>query len=169
MPSELHRIICGWDGRSVAELESLYKKHSDSKGIRGELVRLVGRPDCQNAASWLIKRYCESGRGFTDKQVASIYDSLQDLEGWVPKLHILQSVEYLSVPDSHFEQVLGFVRTSLGDRNKMVRAWAYNGFAIIARRTPEYRDEAMEILNYALENESAAVQARVRNILKVGL
>ena len=51
-------------------------------------------------------------------------------------------------------------------QEKFVRAWAYNGFYLLAVQHGEYEAEARQLLTMALRDEPASVKARVRNVLK---
>ncbi len=61
-----------------------------------------------------------------------------------------------------------FLRECLEDRNKFVRAWAYGGFHQLAVEHAEYRGEAVQLFEKALDEEAASVKARVRKVVERG-
>jgi len=64
------------------------------------------------------------------------------------------------------KSVENFLRKTLYNSNKFVRAWTYNGFYLLAKQHPEYHDETEALLESAIKNEAPSVKARIRNILK---
>ena len=82
------------------------------------------------------------------------------------KLHILQCLPYLDIPEDDSVGLGKFLDACLESDSKFVRAWAYNGFNELSLRFPRYREKVDGLLARAIESESASVQARIRNILK---
>jgi hypothetical protein len=74
----------------------------------------------------------------------------------------------MPIGDADRIEVETFLRQTLNDSNKFVRAWSYNGFYQLARHFPQYREEAEAIFEMALRDEAASVKARVRNIIRAG-
>ena len=54
------------------------------------------------------------------------------------------------------------------ENNKLVRAWAYNGFYEISRQYPEYKEETKKLFAMAMKDEAPSVKARIRNIMRTG-
>jgi len=98
-----------------------------------------------------------------------VYKSLGTQEHWEAKLHILQSLPYLPIAERNRKAVEAFLRLTLTDANKFVRAWSYNGFYELARQHPKYQAETEQFFQMAMRDEAASVKARIRNIMKKGL
>lgn len=80
----------------------------------------------------------------------------------------LQSVEYLPIAADDGKLFEQFLRIAITDNNKFVRAWAYNGFYLLAKQYDEYRVEVEQFFNMAMNDEVPSVKALIRNILKTG-
>ena len=85
---------------------------------------------------------------------------------WECKLHVLQCLPYLEIPESESASLERFLDACLESDNKFVRAWAYNGFSELSLRFPRYRERVDGLLARAATSEAASVRARIRNILK---
>lgn len=158
--------VGSWDGKSAAAIGSIYEQYiADPKFIES-LLTMLGEPRHQPGATWLIKKYLESGGGLSSKDTSRIWSSVVALEHWGSKLHLLQSMRHLdiSVKDKATAEV--FVRGCLNDSNKFVRAWAYSGFYELARAHRVYRAEATELLASALTEEPPSIRARIRKLMR---
>lgn len=165
--------LAAWDGKTVATLEAIFARAGSDPQFPDlqfvdALIDYLSQPVLQKGASWLLKKRAESGDAFSAEQVDAIYALLPQLEAWETKLHILQSIPALPISVAQREGVEDFLRSALLDKNKFVRAWAYNGFYELARQYPEFREEAGALFERSLHEEAASVRARVRNIMKKG-
>lgn len=155
-----------WNGKTVAELEDVYTCYAHQAEFVATLITYLEQPILQMGASWLLKKVAESERAFSPAEARAIYALLPQLEAWQTKLHILQAMPTLAIHSNQKHQVEKFLRACLLDKNKFVRAWAYNGCYELARQHVEYHDEMMALFDKALHEEAASVKARVRNIMK---
>lgn len=163
---KLPQEIANWDGKSVEALQAIYDCHGLEADFGAALVPLLKEPDLERGASWLLKLYLEEAGVLTSAELKRVFQSLPDLLEWETKLHLLQSLPYLTISKRDVKQVEAFLRRCLASDNKFVRAWAYNGFYELALQHPQFKAEADQLLEQALEDEAASVKARVRNILK---
>ena len=161
----LQQAIANWDGKSVDEICDIYKRYLNQQDFSGNLVLFIGQPTTEKGASWLLKHHLEN-QG--DVPADEVYKRLSKLRKWQSKLHILQCIPYLPIAADDRQNVQVFLRSCLTERNKFVRAWAYNGFHQLARQYEEYREETEQFLRMAMSDEAPSVQARVGNILKQG-
>lgn len=165
----IRQKITSWDGRSRDGIAAIYDTHRTRPDFAEQLVQLLPDRAYQQGATWLLKAYVESGHQLARTQTKTIYASLPVLEHWEAKLHVLQCLRYVPVNEPEKNQVEAFLRASLTDPNKLVRAWAYNGFYELSRQYPEYRQETGQLFEMALRDEAASVKARIRNIMKMGM
>lgn len=163
---KLPQEIANWDGKSVEALQAIYDCHGLEAGFGTELVPLLKEPGLERGASWLLKLYLEEGGVLSPAEVKRVFQSLSEVEEWETALHLLQSLPYLTIGKRDLKQVEAFLRRCLASENKFVRAWAYNGFYELSLQHPQFKAEADQLLEQALEDEAASVKARVRNILK---
>ena len=166
MTTTLSEEIASWDGRSVAVLGSIYERHSGEEGFVANILADISDVELQRAATWLLKNYLEEGNSLSTAGCRAILGSLSVQEHWESKLHVLQCLPYLEIPESDSIDLENFLDACLESDRKFVRAWAYNGFNELALRFPRHREKVDGMLARAGESESAAVRARIRNIRK---
>jgi hypothetical protein len=164
----LLELIEDWNGRSVGDMEEVYAVFCDDAAFTSELTGCLNNPTYQVGATWLLKRYFEEGHSLSPSEVKKVYGTAQKLGHWMSKLLVLQSVPYLPIRTTDIKSAEPFIRKCLEDDNKMVRAWAYNGFYELSLQHPSYQKEARELLDRGMKDDAGSVQARIRNILKTG-
>ena len=158
--------IISWDNRSATALRSTYERHGDKGHFLGTILDHIEDVELQRAATWLLKRHLEVGNSLSPRGSRAILRALSYLEHWESKLHILQCLPYLEIPEDESIGLEQFLDCCLESDNKFLRAWAYNGFNELALRFPRYREEVNRMLTRAGDSEAASVRARIRNILK---
>lgn len=158
--------IASWDNKSAGALQSTYERHSNEEGFLATILEQIADVELQRAATWLLKRHLEAGNALSAGGSRAILGVLCDQEHWESKLHILQSLAYLDIPEDQSAGLERFLDSCLGSDNKFLRAWAYNGFNELSLRFPRYREEVNLMLARAGESEAPSVRARIRNILK---
>jgi len=167
-PIKLAKAIAAWDGKSAADIAAVFQSHCTEPHYVENLIQLMGSSDSQKGASWLLKAWFDRGKSITDKQTSNILSRLSALESWEAKLHILQCFPFISIKDNQKVVVEKFLRSTLSDNNKFVRAWSYNGFYVLAKQHAEYQEETQRFFAMAMKDESASVKARIRNLMKTG-
>ena len=160
--------IAKWDGKSADDISDIYEAFHARSNFADQLLTLLGDAENQKGASWLLKAWCEDGNRLDAAQCSSIYKVLSRLGCWETKLHILQCLSYMLIAKKDRKILESFLRSTLSDTNKFVRAWSYNGFYELARQHPEYREETEKLFEMAMRDEAASVKARIRNLLKKG-
>ena len=164
----IEQEIMKWNGKSKDDIEAVYETYRNKPNFLDTILTLKSDVSYQKGATWLLKKWLESGNQIKAGQVKNIYGSLSSLNDWEAKLHVLQSIPYMPIGVDDRSNVESFLRETLTDSNKFIRAWSYNGFYELAVQYPEYVVEVEQFLEMALRDEVASVQARVRNILKKG-
>ncbi len=120
----------------------------------------------QRGATWLLKHHLENHATLNTSEIKSIYQSIELFTHWESKLHILQSLEYLSIPKEFKATLELFIRPCLKSNKKLLRAWGYHGFYHLNKSFPEYSKETDLLLQKAMLDESPSVIARINNLLK---
>ncbi|MDE0138271.1 MAG: hypothetical protein OXM57_07155 [bacterium] len=164
--SALSEEIASWDGKSSAILQLTYQCHSDEDGFLATVLEHISDVALQRAATWLLKRHLEDGNSLSVAACRAVFRGLSVQEHWEAKLHILQCLPYVDIPEDDIVGLEQFLDACLESERKFVRAWAYNGFNELALRFPRYREEVDAMLARAGESESASVRARIRNMRK---
>ena len=157
-----------WDGKSAADIKAIYDNHFSEVHFIDSTLSLLNDETIQTGASWLLKEWLSQNNQLNHKQTAVIFDNLLALKSWESKLHILQCLPFITIDTQHKAGTEHFLRLTLTDNNKFVRAWSYNGFYELAKHHNEYKDEAKQLFEMAMRDEAASVKARIRNILKTG-
>ncbi len=165
----ISRDLAAWDGKSAADIRDIYDRHCGEPSFVSEIIQFTKQPPLQNGATWLLKRHVENAGVLDAAAISEICQLLPNLAHWEARLHVLQCLPFLPVPDTHTKTVETFLRACLIDDAKFVRAWAYSGFYELAVQYPEYRQEAGQLLDNALAREPASVKARIRKVMKKGI
>ena len=116
----------------------------------------------------MLKTWLEAGNELEQPQIEKIYGSLDQLKLWEAKLHVLQSIPFMPIADTVCSNLYAFLRITLTDSNKFVRAWSYNGLYELSRQHSKYIDETKEYFEMAMRDEVPSVKARIRNAMKKG-
>jgi hypothetical protein len=162
--------IATWDKKSVGVIIGIYNRYSAEPEFVEQIVSLTANEKLQSGSTWLLKHYLERHKQPIARHlVEAIYLHLDKLGEWEAKLHVLQCIEYLPVPEIYKKKTELFVLENIDDEVKFVRAWAYSGYYRLAEQYPDLRQRVETLLTDALENDPAAsVKARIRKLLKHG-
>jgi hypothetical protein len=159
--------IRNWDGKSKEAIAAVYQRYFGEKNFVGELIAFIDNDEAlQNGATWLLKHHCENGGTFKAADSKLLFSKARHLGSWPGRLHFLQLMPYMPVKHAAPADLASFLSECLTDKNKFVRAWAYNGFHLLAQEYAEYQVESKQLIEQAMENEAASVRARIRNILR---
>lgn len=162
----LENQLSQWDNKNTEVLTAIYLQQKTAPDWIDALVAATQKTHSQNAASWLIKhsleQSAESDLCLNERHIDQLLGSLPLLQHWSARLHLLQCLPYLIIPPHRKRQVETFLRDNLKEPNKFVRAWAYNGFGLLAKEYPEYRQEAKRLFDAAMDTEAPSVRARIR-------
>lgn len=164
----LKQKIASWDGTSVAEIKAIYDTHRSDSSFTDTITDLSLTGECERGATWLLKAWLEDGNSLEPRQVARLYRSFNQLQHWEARLHALQCFSFMPVADSEIEHVYHFLKTTLSDQNKFVRAWAYNGLYELSQQHSGFIKETKQYFEQAMEDEAPSVKARIRNLMKQG-
>ena len=162
----LSEEIGAWDGKSAAALQSIHERHRAEAGFVETLLAHMADVELQRAATWLLKKHLETGNSLSTSACRTVLGALSVQEHWESKLHMLQCLPYLEIPEDESAGLEKFLEACLESDRKFVRAWAYNGFNELSLRFPRYRERVDGLLVRAGVSEAASVRARIRNILK---
>ncbi len=152
--------------QSVRELKLLHDSVFQQSDYLARLIDAARHDDLAQNATWLIKHHLSHGGSLAARQHGAILDILFDCLTWQPRLHLLQSIPFLRIPESRKERLRQHIDRSLASRNKFVRAWTYNAAHVLACQYPEYRHEIDRMLESALHTEVPSAVARIRAVLK---
>lgn len=157
-----------WDGKSTDYLARLFEANKGLVELPDQLIVLLQQSGYQVSASWLLKAWLKDGQSLQKTHSRKILAVVNELENWQARLHILQCLADLEIPANRKKAVERFLRQNLQDANKFVRAWAYNGFFVLANQYPEYQQEVRHFFDLAMQDEPASVKARNRNLSNQG-
>ena len=164
--TDLTEELGAWDGKSTAALQSIYRRYCADEDFVATILAHVADVNLQRAATWMLKRHLELGNPLSVGECRSILGSLSVQQDWESKLHLLQCLPYLSIPDEDRVGLEQFLDACVRSDKKFVRAWAYSGLGELALRFPQYRETVEGMLARASASETASVRARIRNLRK---
>jgi len=160
--------ISKWDGKSASDITEIYERHYADDSFISIIVNSISDLHLQKGGTWLLKHYLENDHKISPSETSDLFNQLTSLEHWESKLHILQSLPFLTIPKSDIKKIEHFLRKSLMETNKFIRAWSYNGFYELAMQYPEYKEETKQFFEMAMKDEAPSVISRIRNIIKKG-
>lgn len=164
MSSDLRQPLSSWDTKATQPLIDLYQAAAHTDSWLSQLAALCRDPECERAATWLLKHHLETGgRGLPEDLIGTHLQDLPKLRHWEAQLHGLQYLERLTWPDTARDAVHEFIGSAISSDNKLVRAWGYYTFAVFAEHYPDARQDVADYLEKAHETEKAAsIKVRLR-------
>jgi len=165
----LRAIVSEWDGNDTAVLEKLFDARCGDPEFLPELVQLCSCAELQRGATWLLKHHFDrNGPALPAALMEDHLAQFQTIEDWQARLHVLQYLEQLDVPEDAERPLSDFVETSLKSEKKFVRAWAWYGLAVLAHSYPGRIDKTVQRLTREYAQETAgSVKVRIRKALKM--
>ncbi len=173
-------LFTEFDGRSVEPFRRVAELLPQTSASLVQLVRWLSQLEPADAASkaetpvaaevgatWVVKHFLEQGVA-TDQQTARMLCGLLDrLVAQDAVLHVLQCLPFLNLelPPGQARALSESLHRHRLHKSAFVRAWSYNGLALLAIGTPTDRAQVMQLLKQASTGESAAVKARIRHAL----
>ena len=115
-----------------------------------------------------VRRTPEDGYPWEDHVVGSVLSGLAFKTSPAPASPIDVIRPYMEIPRDRQAGLHLILNHLICSRHAFVRAWAYNGFGVLAVGNPDFRREVEELFDAAAERETAAVRARIRHA-RVGL
>lgn len=157
-----------WDGKSAADISAVYIAYYQDDDFLSSIINLFSEVSLQKGATWLLKKHLENKNEINELETSRIYKNIENLEHWESKLHFLQALPFLLIPQKDKQRIEHFLRKCLMEKNKFVKAWAYNGFYELAIQYPEHAEETKKFFDLAMCNEAPSVKSRIRTIMKKG-
>jgi len=157
-----------YDGKRTDILERIAAAHPITAPLARQLIKLTSHDDAriQSGATWLILHHARAGHTYTPAATRDLLALLGDNLHWEATLNLLQTLPHLAIGDAALPALRRALKRLIKYDNKFVRAWAYNGFAVLARKHPQLAGEAEQMLAKGEQDEAASVRARVRNARK---
>ncbi len=153
-------------GASAHELRLVYARHSRNANFMDHALEAAKNPVTAVTATWIVKWHLDNGFAPCTGQQIQILALLKQSGDWQARLHILQCLQYVRVPYNLSQTTFDTLLALIQDKNRFVRAWAYNGLHIVGMQHGEFYQRAMTHLESALGDEAPSVRARIRKILK---
>mgnify|MGYP000270933924 FL=1 len=156
-----------WDGKSKADIQQVFKDFSNQGSFVKWILDAMSVLPLAPGATWLLKRYLETGGTLNAKEVSQVYRCLlswPESDEWESRLHVFQSMEWLPINKSWAKKLAPFLTHHLTHPNKFLRAWAYHGYYHLARQHIEFREPWWQFKALAERDEAASVKARIRNL-----
>lgn len=164
----LSQALFDFDGKSKAPLEGFAAATSVDPLLVAELCDFASSNDqkLQAAATWLLKRLGVTGAQLSPSQAETLMRLLMQETGWQSRLHVLQMIDTLDVPESLASSLLEALALQARGANNFIRAWSIHGAVVLADQHPAYRDRVLDLLAAAEQDTAASVRARIRRLRK---
>lgn len=162
--TEFEKDLVQYAGQSTKGLEKFYHRWKEDAELIQRCVACVGDPDLEKAATWLLKYFLESRRDLDESQQRLILSCLNEVKCWQGRLHLLQMLDALLIPEDLQESVAKFCEESTFNDNKFIRAWGYSGIVTLAKQWDRYVPLAIEAITNGDNDEAPSARARVRRI-----
>jgi len=163
---ELRAALARFDGRDTAPLERLLDSQAPTPTHLRTLVGWVDADErsVSSGASWLLRKHLEGGARLTPAATTRLAEHLSAISDSWARLHICQSMALLDVPAEVVDAFAEFLRTGTKSQHTFERAWAYDGFARLARRHAHLAAESSVLLQRGAADPAASVRARLRRL-----
>lgn len=168
MRDDLEQLLCHWDGKATEALKNACEMFRAQPDFMDRLVRLSEHQNCERGATWLLKHAFENGEPrLSENRTARHLAAMPDFNHWETRLHFLQYLDHLTIPDDAEAPLEAFILDALTSENKFLRAWAYYALALHAERFPAHKRKATDRLEKAMVRETASsVKVRIRKALE---
>ena len=165
---DLEALLQNWDGKRVESLAALAERIEVDDALLDDLWKHAAADDAklQTGATWVLKRWLEKCRRLSPARTRDALRLIETVSTWEARLHVLQMLPFLSIPAREKTRLHRTLHRRLEDDNKLIRAWTYNGFFVLADQHSEFREETILLLANGAQDEAASVRARIRNIMK---
>lgn len=167
MQDTLQKSLTLWDGKDTATLESLFLEFHEGPDFLQGLIALGNDRKFHRGVTWLLKHHFDrKGPALQQDLARSHILQFEAIDDWQARLHVLQYLEHLDLPEDSEKVVSDFVEGSLRSDRTFVRAWAWHGLAVLAERFSLRRDETIKQLTEAQARETAgSVKVRIRRAI----
>ena len=160
--------LASYDGVEVAPFRRVAESLDATEATVARLADMTLDDDAsvEIGCTWIIKNLCERGLRPGEDVSSRLLSLLDDVLENESLLHLLQTIPYLALPAEGHAWLHEKLTELLTAEHKFVRAWAYNGFGVLARANANYRDEVLRLFERATKTEAASIRARIRHASK---
>lgn len=155
-----------YDGKRVAPFRAVADAVRRAPGSAlPQLLALAAddEPALQVGATWVVKYLAERGEAPRGDAAARVIELLAQPGEPDAILHLLQTLPHAEIPADRRGALGCALKRLIRSRRAFIRAWAYNGLAVLATADPALRREVQTLFDAAEATESASVRARIRH------
>lgn len=164
--NHLRIALSDFDGKATTLLGEAEAKFGSEPGYVSALIALSADHEgkLSAGATWLIKSALEQKRALSQGEVCALLDTLPDVTDWAAQLHLCQSVQFLSIPESHAASLAKWLDPLLSHERPFLRAWSLDALFRLAETHVQFGPEFDAALDQASDDPAASVRARARNL-----
>ena len=168
-PSKILIQLQGGDRRSIGranEVASLVLKHS--KGFH-ELIKCLWDEDpvVRMRAADAAEKVSAKKPRLLDRYKSELLGLLAEAEQIELRWHLAAMIPRLRLTSPERQRAAAALQRYLEDRSSIVKTFALQGLADLARNDPGLRRQVVELLENSLRSGTAAMKARARKLLKL--
>ena len=168
LKASIEAKIKDFDRRSPSLLGEAETQFGKQPGYAAALVGLIAHDEApvSSGATWLIKSFLEAGGSLSRSQRDSLFNQLGQVTAWDAQLHICQSLQFVKITSRQASLSLDWLRPLLSHRRPFLRAWSLDALCRVGASHPRIGRLAQDWLARGLEDGSASVRARSRQLQK---
>ncbi len=167
MKTQLQSQLLEWNQKQVQYLTNIYHENVNNEDFWEYILELFLEDNkLEFATTWLMKHHYDNGYSLQEKQIISIYQHADQVEFWQAKLHLLQLVEMIQIPNVVLNEIDLFARKNFKEQQPFIKAFALYSLFILSKQIPEYRAEVREMCQLVLEEGKASTKARARKVIR---
>ena len=163
----IEEILTTGNSVSAARLRQGFESLRDDDALFGVLLPYCKDPSSETSATWLVLEELKSGRTISADETSYLIGCLGSFGSWEAQLHVLQSIQFLRIPDAERSRLWRRLLELIESRRTFVRAWAYDALSVLADQHHQFRAEVTELVTAAKRKEAPSVVARIRNIRRM--
>ena len=160
-------LLEGGDRRSIGRSDEVVAMVSDDVGLFGQVIAglwsadLLVRMRAADAAEKITRKRVDLLQPYKKELLGLLAEAQEQELRW----HLAALVPRLDLNVKERQTAVSWLKRYLGDRSSIVKTFALQGLAELAKEDPGTRTGVIEILQDATRNGTPAMKARSRKLL----
>jgi len=168
MSKNVIELLSGGDRRSIGKVDQLVELlNSDSSIVRTTVDCLLNEsPVVRMRAADALEKFSLSQPGALSPYIDFFLTHVADIPQQEVRWHMAQMLPRLELNKKQRGRAIKQFESYLSDKSSIVRTWAMNGLAELAKQEPGLKTKIVPILKFALASGTPAMKARARKLFK---
>jgi HEAT repeat protein len=168
MTESVSSLLSGGDRRSIGKVDQVVKlMKADASCIRSVVDCLLSEsPVVRMRAADALEKFSLTQTEDLSKHVPFFLTHVADIPQQEVRWHMAQMLPRLKLSKKQRGHAIDLFESYLSDKSSIVRTWAMNGLAELAKQDPKLKAKVVPLLERALSSGTPAMKARARKIFK---